>query len=40
MSLPTLTVSELRVKLQRGEVSARQLTQALLDRIQAVDSKL
>ena len=40
MSLHTLTISELRDKLQRGEVSARQLTQALLDRIQTVDGKL
>ena len=40
MSLHTLTIHELREKLQRGNVSAREATQALLDRIQAVDGKL
>jgi len=40
MSLYTLTVHELRAKLRRGEVSAREATQALLDRIRTVDSKL
>ena len=40
MSLHTQTISELRARLRRGEVSARQLTQAMLDRIQTVDSKL
>ena len=40
MSLHTLTIAALRDKLQHGEVSARQLTQAMLDRIQAVDGKL
>ncbi len=40
MSLHTDTITGLRAKLQRGEVSARQLTQAMLDRIQAVDGKL
>ena len=40
MSLHTLTIHELRGRLQRGEVSAREATQALLDRIHAVDGKL
>ena len=40
MSLHTLTISELRDQLRRGDLSARQLTQALLDRIQALDSRL
>ena len=40
MSLHTLTIHELREKLRRGDVSAREATQALLDRIQAVDGKL
>jgi aspartyl-tRNA(Asn)/glutamyl-tRNA(Gln) amidotransferase subunit A len=40
MSLHTLTIHELRERLRRGEVSARETTQALLDRIQAVDGKL
>jgi aspartyl-tRNA(Asn)/glutamyl-tRNA(Gln) amidotransferase subunit A len=40
MSLHTLTIHELREKLRRGNVSAREATQALLDRIQAVDGKL
>lgn len=40
MSLHTLTIAELRAKLQRGEVSAREVTQAMLDRIQSVDGKL
>ena len=40
MSLYTLTVHELREKLRRGEVSAREATQSLLDRIQAIDGKL
>src|SRR5258708_39936414 len=40
MSLHTLTIHELREKLGRGEVSAREVTQAVLDRIQAVDGKL
>jgi aspartyl-tRNA(Asn)/glutamyl-tRNA(Gln) amidotransferase subunit A len=40
MSLHTLTMRELREKLRRGEVSAREVTQSLLDRIRAVDDKL
>jgi aspartyl-tRNA(Asn)/glutamyl-tRNA(Gln) amidotransferase subunit A len=40
MSLHTLTISELRSKLRRGEVSAREVTQSVLDRISAVDGKL
>ena len=40
MSLHTQTITELRDQLRRGAVSARELTQALLDRIQAVDGKL
>jgi len=40
MSLHTLTIHELRDKLRRGDVSARDATQSLLDRIQAIDSKL
>ncbi len=37
-NLINLTVSEARAKLQSGEISARELTQAYLDRIEAVDS--
>jgi aspartyl-tRNA(Asn)/glutamyl-tRNA(Gln) amidotransferase subunit A len=40
MSLHTLTICELREQLRRGEVSAREATRSLLDRIQAVDDKL
>jgi aspartyl-tRNA(Asn)/glutamyl-tRNA(Gln) amidotransferase subunit A len=40
MSLHTLTIHQLREKLRRGEVSAREATQSLLDRIQSVDGKL
>src|ERR1043166_2563183 len=40
MSLHTLTIHELREKLRRGEVSAREVTQAVLDRIAAVDGQL
>jgi aspartyl-tRNA(Asn)/glutamyl-tRNA(Gln) amidotransferase subunit A len=40
MSLHALTIHELRERLRRGDVSAREATQALLDRIQAVDGKL
>ena len=40
MSLHTLTVCQLRDKLRRGEVSAREAAQALLDRIAAVDGKI
>jgi aspartyl-tRNA(Asn)/glutamyl-tRNA(Gln) amidotransferase subunit A len=40
MSLHTLTIAGLRDKLRRGEVSAREVTQAVLDRIAAVDGKL
>jgi len=40
MSLHTLTIHELRAKLRAGEVSARQVTQAILQRIEAVDGRL
>src|SRR6266404_4504187 len=40
MSLHTLTIHQLREKLRRGDVSAREATQSLLDRIQSIDSKL
>ena len=40
MSLHTLTIHELRAKLRAGEVSARQVTQAVLQRIEAVDGRL
>ncbi len=40
MSLHTLTIHHLREKLRRGDVSAREVTQSVLDRIAAVDSKL
>src|SRR5437016_4765660 len=40
MSLHTLTIAELRDKLRRGEVSAFEVTQSVLDRIAAVDGKL
>ena len=40
MSLHTQTIAELRDKLRRGEVSAREVTQSVLDRISAVDDKL
>ena len=40
MSLHTQTMIELRGQLRRGEVSAREVTQAVLDRIQAVDGRL
>ena len=40
MSLHPLTIHQLREKLRRGDVSAREATQSLLDRIQSVDSKL
>jgi aspartyl-tRNA(Asn)/glutamyl-tRNA(Gln) amidotransferase subunit A len=40
MSLHTLSIHELRDRLRRGDISARQLTQAVLDRIQAVDGKV
>jgi aspartyl-tRNA(Asn)/glutamyl-tRNA(Gln) amidotransferase subunit A len=40
MSLHTLTIHQLRDKLRRGDVSAREATQSLLDRIQFVDGKL
>jgi aspartyl-tRNA(Asn)/glutamyl-tRNA(Gln) amidotransferase subunit A len=40
MSLHTLTILQLREKLRRGDVSAREATQALLDRIQSIDSRL
>jgi len=37
MSLHTLTIAELRDRLRRGEVSAREVAQSVLDRIAAVD---
>jgi aspartyl-tRNA(Asn)/glutamyl-tRNA(Gln) amidotransferase subunit A len=40
MSLHTLTIHQLREKLRRGDVSAREVTQAILDRIATVDAKL
>jgi len=40
MSLHTQTIIELRDQLRRGEVSAREVTQAVLDRIQTVDDRL
>jgi aspartyl-tRNA(Asn)/glutamyl-tRNA(Gln) amidotransferase subunit A len=40
MSLHTLTIQQLREKLRQGEVSAREATQAMLDRINAVDGKI
>ncbi|HXF10778.1 MAG TPA: Asp-tRNA(Asn)/Glu-tRNA(Gln) amidotransferase subunit GatA [Desulfuromonadaceae bacterium] len=40
MSLNQLTISELSAKLAKREVSAREATQACLDRIAAVDSKI
>ncbi len=40
MSLATLTIHELRERLRRGAVSAREVTQGLLDRIQTADGKL
>ncbi|HTS18381.1 MAG TPA: Asp-tRNA(Asn)/Glu-tRNA(Gln) amidotransferase subunit GatA [Verrucomicrobiae bacterium] len=40
MSLHTLTIHQLREKLRRGECSAREATQSLLDRIQGIDGKL
>jgi aspartyl-tRNA(Asn)/glutamyl-tRNA(Gln) amidotransferase subunit A len=40
MSLHTLTIAGLRDKLRRSEVSAREVTQSVLDRITAVDGKL
>jgi aspartyl-tRNA(Asn)/glutamyl-tRNA(Gln) amidotransferase subunit A len=40
MSLAQLTITELREKLRGGAVSAREVTQAVLDRINTVDHKL
>jgi len=40
MNLHTLTVHQLRDKLRAGDVSSREATQSLLDRIQAVDGRL
>jgi aspartyl-tRNA(Asn)/glutamyl-tRNA(Gln) amidotransferase subunit A len=40
MSLHTLTIHQLREKLRRGDLSAREVTQAILGRIAAVDAKL
>jgi aspartyl-tRNA(Asn)/glutamyl-tRNA(Gln) amidotransferase subunit A len=40
MSLHALTIHEARQRLRRGEISSRELTQAVLDRIAAVDDRL
>ena len=40
MSLHTLTIHEARRRLQAGEISSRELTEALLTRIGAVDGKI
>ncbi|MBM3861020.1 MAG: Asp-tRNA(Asn)/Glu-tRNA(Gln) amidotransferase subunit GatA [Verrucomicrobia bacterium] len=40
MSLHTLTVCQLRDKIRTGEVSSREATQSLLDRIATVDGKV
>ncbi len=40
MELHTLTVHELHDKLKRREISSRELTQAVLDRISAVEDKV
>ena len=40
MMLNQLTVSELVAKLARREVSAREATQACLDRIKRVDGEI
>lgn len=40
MELTRLTAHECRKKLERKEISSRELTRAVLDRIQAVDSKV
>lgn len=40
MNLATLTITELREKLSRGDVSAREVTQSVLDRISVIDQKL
>jgi aspartyl-tRNA(Asn)/glutamyl-tRNA(Gln) amidotransferase subunit A len=40
MSLAALTIHELRAKLRAGEVSAREVTEAVLERISAVDEKI
>lgn len=40
MSLHRLTIQELRAQLRRGAVSSREVTQAILDRIQAVDERV
>ena len=40
MSLHALTVHELRGKLRTGEISAREVVQSVLDRIQAVDGRI
>ena len=37
MSLHTLTIHELRERLRRREISSRETTQALLDRIVVID---
>ena len=40
MSLHTLTIHDLREQLRAGTVSAREATQAVLDRIAAVDDRV
>ena len=40
MSLHTLTVCQLRDKIRTGEVSSREATQSLLNRIASVDGKV
>jgi aspartyl-tRNA(Asn)/glutamyl-tRNA(Gln) amidotransferase subunit A len=40
MSLHSLTVCQLREKIRAGEVSSREATQSLLDRIAAMDGKV
>jgi len=40
MTLHAQTIAQLRDKLRRGEVSPREVTQSVLDRIAAVDGKL
>jgi|YelNatPaOPRAMG01_1025707.scaffolds.fasta_scaffold00484_29 aspartyl-tRNA(Asn)/glutamyl-tRNA(Gln) amidotransferase subunit A len=40
MSLSALTIHETRDRLRRGDITARQVTQAVLDRIAAVDGKV
>ncbi|MGD0016906.1 MAG: Asp-tRNA(Asn)/Glu-tRNA(Gln) amidotransferase subunit GatA [Verrucomicrobiia bacterium] len=40
MMLHTQTIHELRARLRRGELSAREVTQAVLDRIAGLDGKI